>query len=225
MSAVRSSQSPFLNPPFLTTKEYFTWKPGANAHEKAFGGLDGIVIPDDMNQTIAERRATVRAKRFHHHAYRCRNAEETRHFYEDILGFKLVQAAILSRDLDPQGNNFCHVFFELADGSCLAFFDCIGKMVTRDFAADTGFDHHVAVYVTSDEDMQYYKNRLDAAGIENSYVDHIVYRSLYCLDPNGLNLEFCGDAPITAEYELKSEITAHHELETWMKFAHPTPAN
>ncbi|MDB5672425.1 MAG: glyoxalase, partial [Alphaproteobacteria bacterium] len=26
----------------------------------------------------------------HHFAYRCRNAEETRHFYEDILGMPLV---------------------------------------------------------------------------------------------------------------------------------------
>ena len=199
-----------------------TIDPAANAHEKAFGGLDGIEIPDGMEKAIAERRSKVRAKRLHHHAYRCQNAEETRHFYEDILGFKLVQAAILSRDLDPKGNNFCHVFFELADGSSLAFFDCTGDMLTRDFSVDTGFDHHVALYVESDDDMQYYKDRLDAGGIANSLVDHIVYRSLYCVDPNGLNLEFCGNAPITPEYELKSEITAHHELETWMKFAHST---
>ena len=26
----------------------------------------------------------------HHNAYRCRDAEETRHFYEDVLGLPLV---------------------------------------------------------------------------------------------------------------------------------------
>jgi len=193
---------------------------GANAHEKAFGGLEGIDIPKDMVKMIAERRAKVPAKRLHHHAYRCRNAEETRHFYEDILGFKLVQAAIMSRDFDEADNNFCHMFFEIADGSAIAFFDCTGSMITRSFEHDSGFDHHIALYVESDEDMNYYKARLDAAKIPNSYVDHIVYRSLYCNDPNGLNLEFCGNAPITPEYELKAELIAHRDLETWMKFAH-----
>jgi catechol-2,3-dioxygenase len=83
-----------------------------------------------------------------------------------------------------------------------------------------GFDHHVALYMESDEILQYYKNRLDAANIPNSYVDYIVYHSLYVNDPNGLNLEFCANPPITADYELKAELVAHRDLKTWVNFAH-----
>jgi len=31
-------------------------------------------------------------KGLHHAAYRCRDSEETRHFYEDFLGLRLVEA-------------------------------------------------------------------------------------------------------------------------------------
>jgi len=33
---------------------------------------------------------TVPVHGLHHIAYRCRDAEETRHFYEDLLGLPLV---------------------------------------------------------------------------------------------------------------------------------------
>ncbi len=57
----------------------------------------------------------------HHNAYRCRDAEETRHFYEDMLGLPLVhvvKAEALFRA--PARNPFVHLFFELKDGSCIA---------------------------------------------------------------------------------------------------------
>ena len=31
-------------------------------------------------------------KGLHHNAYRCRDTEETRHFYEDFLGLPLIEA-------------------------------------------------------------------------------------------------------------------------------------
>jgi glyoxylase I family protein len=192
-----------------------------NAHNKVYGGFQGVELPEGMEKMIAARRAKNPTKRLHHHAFRCRNAEETRHFYEDILGFPLTQAVIQNRSFGVRSdNNFCHIFFELGDGSALAFFDCTGSLVTRDYGPGTGFDHHVALYVESDEVLQYYKSRLDAAKIPNSSVDYIVYHSLYVNDPNGLNLEFCANPPITADYELKAELVAHRDLKTWMDFAH-----
>ena len=54
---------------------------------------------------------------FHHVAYRCRDAEETRKFYGDLLGLK--EAAALAFDKDPAGNDrpFMHLFFEMGNGS------------------------------------------------------------------------------------------------------------
>ena len=60
----------------------------------------------------------------HHFAYRCRDAEETRHFYEDILGLPLIH--VIRQDRVPSTQEHCphaHIFFRMTDGSCVAFFD------------------------------------------------------------------------------------------------------
>ena len=49
----------------------------------------------------------------HHAAYRCRDAEETRHFYEDLLGFPLTMA--LEIDEQPTTGDpvkYMHLFFD-----------------------------------------------------------------------------------------------------------------
>src|SRR5262245_35162636 len=66
----------------------------------------------------------------HHSAYRCRDAEETRHFYEDILGLPLVHVVTADHVSTGKSVPFAHVFFELADGSCIGFFgtgDNVGR--------------------------------------------------------------------------------------------------
>ena len=60
----------------------------------------------------------------HHFAYRAKDAEETRHFYEDILGLPLYH--IIQSDDVPSTGEYCpytHFFFRLQDGSFIAFFD------------------------------------------------------------------------------------------------------
>ncbi|MCA3217064.1 MAG: VOC family protein, partial [Burkholderiales bacterium] len=52
----------------------------------------------------------------HHFAYRCRDAEETRHFYEDILGLPLWH--IIQSDHVPSTGEYCpytHIFFRMTD--------------------------------------------------------------------------------------------------------------
>ena len=51
----------------------------------------------------------------HHNAYRCRDSEETRVFFEDFLGLPLVSA------FEIDEGRALHTFFQMADGSCLAF--------------------------------------------------------------------------------------------------------
>jgi catechol 2,3-dioxygenase-like lactoylglutathione lyase family enzyme len=60
----------------------------------------------------------------HHFAYRCRDAEETRHFYEDILGLPPVHL-VRADKMPSTGENcpFVHILFQMADGSHIAFFD------------------------------------------------------------------------------------------------------
>ena len=78
-------------------------------------------------------------KGLHHNAYRCRDSEETRIFYEDFLGLRLVSAF----EID-QGRGL-HTFFEMDDGSCLAFFEVPG--LPFDFKQQNALDLHIALGV------------------------------------------------------------------------------
>ena len=53
----------------------------------------------------------------HHAAYRCRDSEETRAFYEEFLELKLARA--LKIDLTQSGREAAvlHTFYEMGDGS------------------------------------------------------------------------------------------------------------
>ena len=68
--------------------------------------------------------APAAMQQLHHYAYKARDAEETRHFYEDILGLPLYH--IIQSDYVPSTGEYCpytHFFFRLLDGSFIAFFD------------------------------------------------------------------------------------------------------
>jgi catechol 2,3-dioxygenase-like lactoylglutathione lyase family enzyme len=60
----------------------------------------------------------------HHFAWRCRDAEETPRFYEDLLGMRLVRV-IAAGNVPSTGEScpYVHSFFEMADRSNIAFFD------------------------------------------------------------------------------------------------------
>ena len=105
----------------------------------------------------------------HHFAYRCRDAEETRHFYEDILGLPLVH--VVKEAFVPSTGEktpFAHVFFELKDGSCIAFFD-LGDNVKPEPSPNTPpWVNHLALKVPSVKDVETMKARLEANGISVS---------------------------------------------------------
>ena len=62
-------------------------------------------------------------KGLHHNAYRCRDSEETRAFYEDFLGLPLVNALDIGETKTGRETQMLHTFYRLDDGSCLAFFE------------------------------------------------------------------------------------------------------
>ena len=61
-----------------------------------------------------------RPGRLHHTAYVTKDLEATRAFYEDVLGFPLMATYCEKDELFGKERTYCHVFFELADGSALA---------------------------------------------------------------------------------------------------------
>ncbi len=77
-----------------------------------------------LKPSAAALPAPAKIHQLHHYAYRARDGEETRHFYEDILGLPLYH--IIQSDIVPSTGEYCpytHFFFRLQDGSFIAFFD------------------------------------------------------------------------------------------------------
>lgn len=134
----------------------------------------------------------IPARNLHHVAYRCRDAEQTRWFYEEVLGFPLDVALILEdgHEASFSKSPVMHLFFALDDGSFIAFFDDPHHAEESDFIAKHGFDLHIACEVDNEEAMLDRKRALENVGVETMVVDHGFVRSLYAYDPNGIEIEF-----------------------------------
>jgi len=143
----------------------------------------------------------------HHWAYRCRDSEETRHFYEDILGLPLA-AAVFHEKVPSTGEYYpyYHIFFELADGSYVAFFDLLdGKPYVQDVETPSWL-HHIALEVDSRESLEIAKARLVAAGVEVlGIVPHGWFDSIYFFDPNGMRLELVHRTASLEDMEAKAK--------------------
>ena len=135
---------------------------------------------------------------FHHVAYACRDVEATRRFYEDLLGFPLIHTEV---DKVKNGR-FRHLFFDLGDGSSIAFFDVEGVGESPDWRSDISTGNGLPVRVNhvafdaSRDHQEEVRARMTAAGIAPSMeVDHGWCQSLYYTDPNGIMIELCRNTP------------------------------
>jgi glyoxylase I family protein len=161
---------------------------------------------------------TMKINRMHHFAWRCRDAEETRQFYEDLLGLKF--AHLIRSDHVPSTGEYCpyvHVFFEMKDGSYIAFFD-LGDNVSAEPSPNTpAWVNHLALELESEEELLEAKARLEKAGVDIVGVtDHGIIKSIYFFDPNGIRLELT--TRIAEQEELDRGIPdAREGLKQWNK--------
>jgi catechol 2,3-dioxygenase-like lactoylglutathione lyase family enzyme len=132
-------------------------------------------------------------KKLHHNAYRCRDSEQTREFYEDFLGLPLSYALRIEHTATGRTTRALHTFYQMDDGSYLAFFEVPGDPF--DFKKQKDFDLHVALEVErTDLDVVLAKAR--AAGLEaRGIADHDIVESIYLRDPNGYVIELAARRP------------------------------
>ena len=155
-------------------------------------------------------------KGLHHYAYRCRDAEETRHFYEDILGLPLTH--VIRMDHVPSTGEHCpyvHVFFQMGDGSYIAFFD-LGDGVKPDPSPNTpSWVNHLALEMETEEELVAAKQSLQDAGVQVlGITDHHIIHSIYFFDPNGIRLELTVKA-IEEEEMKRLGSNARQQLDSW----------
>lgn len=160
---------------------------------------------------------TDQLKGIHHSAFRCRDAEETRAFYEDRLGLPL--AAALAFEEEPGSGKphpYVHIFFRLPDGNFIAFFDAPDSARPDDFRPAHGFDRHIAFEAGSIAALAEWKARLSKAGIPHfGPIDHHFVQSLYMWDPNGLQVEITARADGHDRILAEEEAGARDVLAAW----------
>jgi catechol 2,3-dioxygenase-like lactoylglutathione lyase family enzyme len=149
-------------------------------------------------------------KGLHHNAYRCRDSEETRCFYEDFLGLPLVHSLEIGATMSGRGTQVLHTFYQMRDGSFLAFFD--DPQTPFDFKDQRDFDLHIALEVEHDR-LQEMMDKGIANGIETRGIsDHGFIDSIYFRDPNGYVIELTAKRP---DQGMGSGEDAHAILDRW----------
>ncbi len=129
----------------------------------------------------------INIKKLHHSAYRCKDSEETRVFYEDFLGLPLVKAFQIDTTKSGRIASVLHSFYQLDDKSYIAFFE--EPAVFFDFKLQRDFDLHIAFEVT-EEILIYMFNKGKRKEIETrGIIDHKFIKSIYFRDPNGYVIE------------------------------------
>ena len=157
-------------------------------------------------------------KGLHHNAYRCRDSEETRKFYEDFLGLPLVNAFEINATKTGRETRVLHSFYAMADGSSLAFFEVPGED-GKDFVfkPQHDFDLHIALEVPH-ADLEPWLAKGKAAGMETRGVaDHGMIDSIYFRDPNGYVIELTAKRPDHDQSLAKAKLEAHDQLSRWQK--------
>ncbi len=158
-------------------------------------------------------------KGLHHNAYRCRDSEETRRFYEDFLGLPLADAFEITETKTGRKTSVLHSFYRLGDGSFLAFFEAPGRPF--EFKAQHDYDLHIALEVDRETQHGLFEKG-KAAGIETRGVaDHGFIHSIYFRDPNGYVIELAARTDSAAGYAAEAEQNAHGALARWQETKSP----
>ena len=156
-------------------------------------------------------------KKLHHAAYRCKNSEETRKFYENFLGLKLVNAFEINETQTGRKTSVLHSFYEMDDNSCIAFFEAPDQPFV--FKDQHDFDLHIALEVSYENLIKMFKKgkkeKIDTRGIS----DHGFISSIYFRDPNGYVVELTAKKADHDTHLHANNQKARAILDDWTKSA------
>jgi catechol 2,3-dioxygenase-like lactoylglutathione lyase family enzyme len=158
-------------------------------------------------------------KSLHHAAFRCKDARETVDFYTGVLGLKFIHA--MGEDHVPSTGKYSphiHIFFEMEDGSCIAFFE-----LPKDQGQPSGRDpetpdwvQHFAFRVADQATLLKAKADLEVRGIKvvgpTNHDDFLL--SIYFFDPSGHRLELSVHTA-TPEQDRQFREEANDVLNLW----------
>jgi catechol 2,3-dioxygenase-like lactoylglutathione lyase family enzyme len=152
-------------------------------------------------------------RKLHHNAYRCRDSEQTRQFYEDFLGLRLAGTLEIKETKSGRRTDTLHTFYELDDGSYLAFFEA--PDMAFEFKQQHDYDLHIALEV-EEPVLEQMMAKGKTRGIETRGIsDHGFIRSIYFRDPNGYVIELTARMPNHASAMDPATNGARAKLDQW----------
>jgi glyoxylase I family protein len=134
----------------------------------------------------ASERPRSTARGVHHMALICSDVEQTIRFYQELLGFPLIE---LMENRDYKGST--HLFFDIGNDNLLAFFDFPG-LGLQPGVESIGSVQHIAISTTP-ENLERIKAALEQRGITYLGPDRGVTTSIYFKDPDGIQIELIAE--------------------------------
>ncbi len=160
----------------------------------------------------------LKPRMLHHYARVTHDVAATADFYGRILGMPIA-STIMDDHVPSTGDAFpyFHIFFRMADGSTLAFFEC-ADLPERSAPSHPAYDvfDHIALQVRDLEELQQWKDWLTKQGVDIlGPIDHKgLIQSIYFHDPNGYRLELT--TSIDPAWN-RHESMAQADLKAWLE--------
>lgn len=162
---------------------------------------------------------------YHHLALAAKDMKATHEFYEGIMGFELVKVEVAPIMTGGWGKHF---FYRMNgdDSRFIAFWELHDTEGSEDYVYDINAaaklppgTNHYSFSVESKQELEDWRQKWLAAGLDVFEIDHNWCHSIYTRDPNGNSVEFCLTTGTFTESDRQRALEALSETEF-----NPSPA-
>ncbi|MDE2363629.1 MAG: VOC family protein [Hyphomicrobiales bacterium] len=164
----------------------------------------------------------MKIEKFHHVAYRCKDAKEAVEFYKKVLDMDLLGA--IAEDHVPstkEPDPYMHIFLDAGNGNILAFFELPNSPAMGRDPNTPAWVQHIAFQVGELAQVLEAKARAEAAGLDVvGPTDHGIFKSVYFHDPSGHRLEVCAWTATPSQVSRMNEV-AYEMVEEWSRTKKP----
>ena len=156
---------------------------------------------------------------YHNLALAAKDMKATHAFYEGIMGFELVKVEVAPIMTGGWGKHF---FYRMDgdDSRFIAFWELHDTEGSEDYVYDINAaaklppgTNHYSFSVDSKQELEDWKQKWLAAGLDVFEIDHNWCHSIYTRDPNGNSVEFCLTTGTFTETDRQRALDALSETE------------